>query len=199
MSDKTKIRIGLVLINLLAKTWRIKSNLNEIERPCILAFWHGEMLPIWYFMSKYKPTALVSMSKDGEILCNILDSLGYELIRGSSSRGGKEALEQIVLAAKDKIFMITPDGPRGPRMQFKPGAVIAAARTGSPLLLCRSFISRGKVFEKAWDKFTLPAPFTKIELVFSDYISIPQDSTREQITELISVCETKINVISREL
>ena len=99
----------------------------------------------------------------------------------------------------DKIFMITPDGPRGPRMQFKPGAVIAAARTGSQLLLCRSFISRGKVFEKAWDKFTLPAPFTKIELVFSEYICIPKDSTLEQITELISVCETKINAISGKL
>lgn len=162
-----KARVASILLRTLARTWRFSLHGEFPSSPAVVAFWHDEMLPVWALFARRKHnlslSALTSLSKDGEILAQLLYDWGYELVRGSSSKGGKEALEQMTTLAARSILLITPDGPRGPRHQMKPGAVIAAQRAGVPLYLCR-IRAKGWRFEKSWDKFLLPYPFARIEV-----------------------------------
>jgi len=196
MGLKLSHRLGISLVGLISKTWRYEIIGSIPEIPAIIAFWHGFMLPVWKFFSKYNPTAVVSLSKDGEVLSEILENWNYKLIRGSSSKGGKEVLESIVEGAIDGYTLITPDGPQGPIYVFKPGAVIASQRSGVPLELCGVKIKSKFKFKKSWDMFELPCPFSKIILNFSEPIKINKESDKDEIDKLLKVCESKLKEIS---
>ena len=83
-----------IVIRLLARTWTIRVHGRLPTGPSIVAFWHGEMLPVWFAFRALRPVALVSSSKDGSLLSRLLQDWGYGVVLGSSSKGGKEALEQ---------------------------------------------------------------------------------------------------------
>lgn len=189
-------RLLIKIIDKFSNTWDIDDGGFIPPENCILAFWHDEMLPIWKSFAELNPKALVSQSKDGEILSSLLHNWGFELIRGSSSKGGKEALDLIVSAAESGIVMLTPDGPRGPRHKFKAGAVVAAQRAATNLILCRAKIERKIVFKKSWDKFILPLPFAKVKLFFSDIYFFENDLPRDIIEQKILEMQ---NVLNKEL
>lgn len=189
MSFKKNIAVNL--FRLLASTWRLNAE-GVPAAPAVIVFWHGQMLPAWKALSGKNPRAVVSMSKDGQILSDLLEKWGYTLIRGSSSKGGKEVLAKASEAAKEHYLLMTPDGPRGPIYEFKAGAAVAAMRSGAPLYLCSVKNSREKVFEKAWDKFKLPMPFAKIKIEYSDPITIPETSTREEVDAIIADAQERL-------
>jgi lysophospholipid acyltransferase (LPLAT)-like uncharacterized protein len=138
---------------------------------------------------------LTSYSKDGELLARILDRWGYVVTRGSSSRGGDVALGIMVDYAKyEGSVMVTPDGPRGPAHRFKAGAVVAAQRSEKPLLLVGVGI-RKKWFLGSWDKFQIPFPFTKVNMICSDPIWVPKQATRDEVSEQIVRCEKQLQEI----
>jgi len=186
-----KKNIAVNLFRLLASTWRICAK-GVPSAPAVVVFWHGQMLPAWKVFSGKSPHAVVSMSKDGQILSDLLEKWGFTLIRGSSSKGGKEVLDKATEAAKEHYLLMTPDGPRGPIYEFKAGAAVAAMRSGAPLYLCSVKNSREKIFEKSWDKFKLPLPFTKIEIEYSDPINIPSSATREEVDAIITKAQRKM-------
>ncbi len=191
------IKILHRLIALVSSTWRIKVVGECEETPAVFAFWHGEMLPIWkYFSQKIEEKfAIVSLSKDGQILAELLEKWNYSLIRGSSSKNSKDVLEKATALAKNASIFITPDGPRGPARKFKNGAAIIAYRSEVPLYLVRAFISGKIIFKKSWDKFILPLPFSKIRIVISEKYYIPKEFTREEVSEAIIKIENTINSI----
>ncbi|MCX8054135.1 MAG: lysophospholipid acyltransferase family protein [Ignavibacteria bacterium] len=191
------IKILHRLIALVSSTWRIKVIGECEETPAVFAFWHGEMLPIWkYFSQKIEVKfAIVSLSKDGQILAELLEKWNYFLIRGSSSKNSKDVLEKATELAKNASIFITPDGPRGPARKFKNGAAIIAYRSEVPLYLVRAFISGKIIFKKSWDKFILPLPFSKIRIVISEKYYIPKELTREEVSEMITKIENIINSI----
>ena len=195
-SLKLSYRIGIFLVNLISKTWRYDIIGNIPDKPAIIAFWHGLMLPVWKYFSKYIPTAVVSLSKDGEALSNLLEKWRYKLIRGSSSKGGKEVLESLIDIAGNNFTLITPDGPQGPKYEFKAGAVIASQRSGVPLVLCGVEIKSKKLFKKSWDKFEFPCPFSKINLNFSEPLIIDKELNKEEIDKLLKKCEIKLKDLS---
>ncbi len=191
-----KAAIASILIRALAWTWRFSVRGELPSHPSVVAFWHDEMLPLWAFFARQQKkargsmhfSALTSLSKDGDILAQVLNDWGYEVVRGSSSKGGKEALEQMVALTERSCMLITPDGPRGPRHQMKAGAVIAAQRTNSPLYLCR-IEAYGHRFERSWDKFLLPYPFTRIRVSIAT-ADIPDSSA---ISSALQDCEQQLN------
>lgn len=193
------------IVNLVIKTYRIDiqnsdavKNVLKHHQKFIVAFWHGRMLIPWYVHKNYKVAALVSKSKDGEILTRLLNNWKYNVVRGSSHIGGKEALKIM----EDKIdegfsFAITPDGPTGPPHKMKPGAVVLAHRKQVPLFLIGTASNKHFVFN-SWDKFQVPKPFSKIAVIYSDPVYVKEESTREEINKLIEVCGNKLIELQKE-
>ena len=126
----------------LCKSLRVKTknfeNLKSLLKTdnLVIAFWHGTMIIPWFFFRKHKMSALVSGSKDGELLFRVLKKWKYNVQRGSSSKGGKDALEKLIELAEEKYSVaITPDGPGGPVFKMKPGAVIVSKKSQTPLIM----------------------------------------------------------------
>ncbi len=172
------------LIRLLASTWRIHFRGTEPRAPAVLVFWHDEMLPVWKHFARRQATALTSLSKDGELLAQLLEDWEYKLVRGSSSSGGREALAQMESLARRSLVLVTPDGSRGPRHKMKPGAVVAAARAGVPLY-CIRIRASGLRLQKSWDKFLIPWPFARVEIVISEPIIPPNGDDRDAVDRTI--------------
>lgn len=172
------------ILSLLAKTWRFQVKGNLPKNNAIVGFWHGFMLPGWYILKHLDVVGVVSQSKDGQILSNLLEKWDYKLIRGSSSKGGKEVLNEIY-SLNDEIVVMTPDGPRGPRFELKPGLVVSAKKTQKDLYFLKINIKSYKEFPRAWDKFKLPLPFSKIEIDVIGPIKIQAELSREEIDEKI--------------
>ncbi|MFC2135343.1 lysophospholipid acyltransferase family protein [Bacteroidota bacterium] len=194
--------LGLYLlsftINVLLKTVKItiynSKKVDDLkDQNYVLGFWHGTMLIPWYLHRNKNFAALVSQSKDGEILTRILKKWKYNVARGSSHIGGKDALEIILNQANNKYSIaITPDGPTGPPRVFKAGAVIVAKKTNVPLVLL-GIANHNKYQLKSWDKFEIPRPFSKIIAVYSDPINIDNSLDFDETSTLITECEEKLN------
>lgn len=159
-------RLLPIAVTLLARSLRISWNGEQIPKRAVIMFWHGKMLPGWFSVCKRRPIALVSASKDGNLLASVLLSWGYRLSRGSTKKGGMEALRAAIKAAQAgeaDTLVITPDGPKGPRHQFKRGAFIAATELSLPLFMLEITCHSKKVL-KSWDKFEVPLPFSKVSI-----------------------------------
>ena len=195
-----KYRLIIFLLNLLSKTWRIQTSgyAGDFTKG-IVVFWHGSMLAVWKYFAKYQPVAVVSLSKDGEILSRLLSKWGFSLIRGSSSRKGKEVLEEIVKATSEKLILMTPDGPRGPIYVMKPGAVVSASRSGVPIYLCGVKINYKHTFIRSWDKFQLPLPFSRIEINVSQPYFIEKMADKEIIDLKISELQTNLLLLNSHI
>lgn len=188
-----KAVIASMLMRLLARSWRVKVRGAIPTGACVVAFWHGEMLPIWFVFRCARPVALVSKSADGELLAQLLTDWGYHTVRGSSSTGGKEALDTMTELAANNLVLVTPDGPKGPAHVAKPGAVVAAHRAHVPIVVVRAAAKRAVYFDRSWDRFMLPLPFTKVEVTIGDHLQIPSSATREDIDAYIAEVQRTLN------
>ena len=193
------------IISVLCKSVKIsKTNYSVIEKLLdkkqnfVLAFWHGTMLMPWYIHQNQNFSALVSQSKDGGLLANSLDKWGYKVTRGSSHKGGKEALATLQESAQQHYSIaITPDGPTGPPRIMKAGAVITAQRSGIPLVLCGVAYKKKYVFN-SWDKFEIPKFFSKVSVQYSEPIYIDKNIDRDETSEIIKECDTKLNQLQED-
>ncbi|WP_157471362.1 lysophospholipid acyltransferase family protein [Halodesulfovibrio spirochaetisodalis] len=138
--------------------------------PMVTCLWHDELFPLMHVRRNLQIIAVVSQSSDGEILAQVLEKLGLLTSRGSSSRGGVKALLRVARTMKKSHYLgcITVDGPRGPRHVAKEGAVFLAHRSNAKMVPIRIGMSNSYVFQKAWDKFQVPLPFSKIKIVFGE-------------------------------
>lgn len=175
-------RVGGVLFRLLASTWRLRViNAESYRRvqaggqPVIFTFWHGKMLPLLWKHRKRGTAILISEHGDGEIIARIAHSIGYQSVRGSSSRGGERALLGTVRALQEgHDVAFTPDGPRGPLESFAPGALIVAQRTGAPIVFIT--VDTAQAWRlRSWDRFLIPKPFARVTIAYEDplYVEAP--------------------------
>ncbi len=192
MKNKILKIFGINLLNIISKTWRIKIFGQFPSKPAIIVFWHNEMLPVWRVFAKKDAYAIVSQSKDGQLLSDLLERWGFLLIRGSSSKGGKEVMNEMVQKAKENYVLLTPDGPRGPRHIMKPGAIVAAQRADAKFYYFKVDMSNKITFKKSWDIFEFPLPFSKIYIEISDAYVLSKDLTNEEITALMNDIEGKM-------
>jgi lysophospholipid acyltransferase (LPLAT)-like uncharacterized protein len=142
----------------------------------IFAFWHNRILTSTWYWRNRGIVAMTSMNLDGEYIARVLRMYGYEAARGSSSRGGLGALiemERCLAEGKDVAF--TVDGPRGPCYLVKPGAVLLAKRTGCPIL-CFHISSSRHLQMNSWDRFQIPAPFSRAVVLMAPLIWVPPDA-----------------------
>lgn len=188
------VRLGVPLVRLLGATWRIRliNNVSSVDalrregRPIVFALWHGDMLPLLYQHRHQGVAVLISEHRDGELIARVAESLGFRTVRGSTSRGASRALIGLSRALADgHDVAITPDGPRGPARSFAPGALIAAQRANAPV------IAVGLSAQKAWrlgtwDGFTIPKPFSRVNIAYSDPVTLDAASARAAAEETAS-------------
>jgi lysophospholipid acyltransferase (LPLAT)-like uncharacterized protein len=163
------------LLGLVARLWlatlRVSVELDPAllrvrDRPWVLAFWHGTQLPLLAWRRRRRTVVLVSWSQDGAMQARVLALQGLHVVRGSSSRGGAQGLARLVTAMKrkgaDGAFAV--DGPRGPRGIVKGGAIVAARATGAVLVPMTGSVRHGAVLSRAWDRFSIAWPFTRVDV-----------------------------------
>lgn len=188
------------LINILMKTIKMKTIISEkyiSDENYIYAFWHQKIIfPTVALTHVEKKTTLVSPSRDGEIMATILEKYGYEVIRGSSrDQNIKSLVAMLKKLRADYSLGFAVDGPRGPAFEIKPGIIYMAIKSGKKIVPVGGAFKRKYVFEKAWDKFHFPLPFTKGAVVLGDPIEIPKDAIQEEWMEIIN---NKINEASEK-
>jgi lysophospholipid acyltransferase (LPLAT)-like uncharacterized protein len=160
----------------------VKSNEKGVY---VYAVWHQNFIGSTFVHIGQKYTMIVSGSKDGELVATACKKMGYSPVRGSSTRGGKEAMFEMVKKIKSGIpGAITVDGPKGPVHVVKPGIVEIARLAKCPILPLSSYPVNYWSFEKSWDKFRVPKPFTKIYLVLGEPIFVPEEITEEQFEQI---------------
>lgn len=142
--------------------------LEKRDEPVVFALWHNRLFLAAEVYRRHRHgrrlCALISASADGAWLAAYFSLLGMEAVRGSSSRLGRQAASGMIEALRaGRDGGITPDGPRGPRYEFKPGAVVMVRASGAALILlgCR-FSSAWRL--RSWDGFRLPRPFSTLHV-----------------------------------
>lgn len=190
LKDRLAVFGGASAISTLAMTWRYRavndstvSRLRTEKQPILFTLWHGEMLPLLWYHRNQGVAVLVSEHSDGEIIARILEWMGYALIRGSTSRGAGRALIGLMRTLRNgNDVAITPDGPRGPRHKFAPGAVIAANRADVPIVPTVAHVDRFWQLS-SWDGFVIPKPFARITVAYGPETRVTAASPREAASE----------------
>lgn len=175
------VATGAITLRLFGRTWRIeRRGVEAYERRiatgerCIFAFWHARLLPLAFTHRHRGYVVLVSRSRDGELIAGIVERLGFETARGSSTRGGDQGVRGLLaFAARKSVLGIAPDGPRGPAERVKPGLVYLASRTGLPVVPVAS-AARSAWVLRSWDRFRVPWPFTRVVIAYGEPIAIPR-------------------------
>jgi len=181
-------KFGWLFILLLGKLCSIKlvgrhhwKQLKQQNARFIYLIWHGRILLPIYIHRGEKISAMVSLHADGEMIAQTVHRLGYNTVRGSSTRGGKQAFHEMVDVLKaGGTGAIMPDGPRGPRHKFKPGAIYIAQQADA-YLLPFTFASKRKIQFKSWDRLNLITPFSKAVAIYGKPIKVPENLSAEQM------------------
>lgn len=187
-------RIGTAIVRALAWTWRVRflnpgvvDGMRARNEPFIHILWHGHLLPLLWAHRQRGIAVMISEHRDGEMIARVAQSIGYRLVRGSTSRGAARAL----LAASREVdaghcVALTVDGPRGPAKVVAPGALVIAQRTGAPMV--PTAVSATRAWRlKSWDRFMIPKPFARVLVAYGAPITIAADSPREAAARVDAV------------
>jgi lysophospholipid acyltransferase (LPLAT)-like uncharacterized protein len=163
-------------------TGRIDRPAPPIPGPFIMAMWHGRLISLPMLRVVDKPlVALISGHRDGRIISKIGGLFGILTVTGSSSKGGMRAVRELMRFARDgHCLFVTPDGPRGPRMQVNEGILDLARLTGLPIVPVTVSPQRAVVFN-SWDRLFLPLPFSKVVIRWGAPIAVDADTDRAAI------------------
>jgi lysophospholipid acyltransferase (LPLAT)-like uncharacterized protein len=172
---------------------------TQQQKPVIFALWHGRLLPLAFLHRAQGVVSLISRSADGEYLARLLAHWGFENVRGSSSRGGDEALRQLIRhTRKGRSLAITPDGPRGPMQKLKPGVLVAAQLGGVPIIPTTSTATRGW-WPGRWDRFLIPQPFATVHVRYGGPVHVPRNASESDIARKSAELEEVLNNMTAAL
>jgi hypothetical protein len=172
----------------------------------IFAVWHNRLALSLMMYRRYvlrkgperRLAAMVSASRDGGLLARVLELFEVEPVRGSSSRRGPQALrEMIAWGERGLDLAITPDGPRGPCYQVQEGVISTAQITGLPIVPVSYHLSF-KFCLKSWDRFQVPLPFTRCEIIAGPAVRVPREASADEREKLRRQLEQTLKDISRD-
>ena len=170
------IAFGYWLLQVWARTLRyeVEDRAGVIGAPpnerYIGALWHNRLLLLPFVIRRYLPqrrgAALISASRDGALLADLVERFGFDVVRGSSSRKGASAIRQLAeVIAVGRDVVITPDGPRGPAYELGQGIIYLAQQSGAEVVPINfEYSSCWRV--SSWDRFIVPKPFSKVRVIF---------------------------------
>jgi lysophospholipid acyltransferase (LPLAT)-like uncharacterized protein len=188
--------VGVALIKLFWRTCRVAQVVGDERtaralsrsKSVIPVYWHQHQLFCAKYLLEQKPRGLklgflISPSVDGEIGVMLVSRFGGHSIRGSASHTGARALRDYydALVKQDVSPSITPDGPKGPRFVFKPGAILLSQMSQRPMLPLAYAASRASLI--AWDKFVIPWPFSRIVIAVGEPRQVPRTLQPAQLEQ----------------
>ncbi len=188
--SRAALLLGTAFLHLLGRTWRFRllnaesvTDLRAANEGFIFSLWHGHLLPLLWYHRDESVAVLISEHRDGELVARAASSLGFRLIRGSTTRGADRALISIVRELQaGREVAITPDGPRGPATKFAPGALIAAQRSDSFIVPTVAVADRAWRL-KSWDRFMIPKPFARVTIAYGNPAKVLATSPRAAAEE----------------
>jgi len=198
-------RLGCLLIGLIGRTLRFEWSTepggvgSDGEPPHgVGVFWHCAVIPATWRFRDYHIAVMTSRSFDGEYIARIIEHFGFGTVRGSSSRGGSGALIGVnrVLAGGNTVAF-TIDGPRGPRFVAKPGPVLLARMSGTPIICFYLACERAWILP-SWDKMMIPKPFSRVHLRWAELIWVPSETGDEEMKVLHQRMQEALERVRRD-
>jgi lysophospholipid acyltransferase (LPLAT)-like uncharacterized protein len=197
-----------ILFATLRYRWTDRSGLREggLRRPAIYCIWHNRlalsMASYFRYIRKYNQSSglavMASASRDGGKLVAVLERFGVQPARGSSSRRGAQALRELTTwGRRGYDLAITPDGPRGPRYAVQEGVIALAQLTGMPVIAV-AFNPQWKISLNSWDRFQIPLPFSRCEMIFEKPILVPRETSESDRETLRLQLEQALKNISKD-
>jgi lysophospholipid acyltransferase (LPLAT)-like uncharacterized protein len=189
-SARWLIAVGFRILQLWALTLRYKIEdragiVGKVTaQNYIASLWHNRLLIFPFVLRRFFPdrhgAALISASRDGELLADAIKRFGYDVVRGSSSRLGASAILQLSQTlASGRDVVITPDGPRGPAYELGQGIVFLAQKSGASVVPVNiEYSSCWRL--KSWDRFILPRRFAKVHVIIGSPHHVELSDTPEQ-------------------
>jgi len=184
------IAFGFHLLQVWGRTLRyeIDDRAGVLGKPAtenyIAALWHNRLLLFPFVLRRFffnrHGAALISASRDGELLADAIKRFGFDVVRGSSSRLGARAILQLtdVLASGHDV-VITPDGPRGPAYELGAGIIFLAQKSGAAVLpVNMEYSTCWRI--KSWDRFIIPRPFSKVRVMIGQPHRVRSTSTEDE-------------------
>ncbi|MCL2622495.1 MAG: lysophospholipid acyltransferase family protein [Planctomycetaceae bacterium] len=159
------------------------------SRKRLYIFWHEYITFMLYLRKRCNLTMLLSRHKDAELLGHVADLFGFDTVRGSSSRGGAEALLGMMSKSKHCHLTITPDGPRGPRRKLSRGCLFLASKLQIPIVMLGLGYNR-PWRAPTWDKFAVPRPFSRARAIAGPEIFVPPKLDAEDADRYSTALET---------
>lgn len=154
--------------------------------------WHDHIVLAAFSLETFNLAGLISQHRDGSYLADSVMMAGIRPVRGSTSRGGLEAVREI-LSLPELHLAMTPDGPRGPRHQMKEGIIYISSRSGRPVVPCALLADRYWSVNGSWTDMIVPKPFSKVLLIAGTPILIPEDLPREEMAALAELLQSEMN------
>ena len=199
--------LGPALVRSLGATWKVRrfgfdpfgQRQQGGSGRYIVSLWHCNLLPLSYVHRNEGATVLVSRHGDGELIVRILLRLGFQVARGSTTRGGAAGLRELVRVARagEGDLSLTPDGPKGPPRKAQPGVVYLSALSGLPILPLALVCDRAWRFN-SWDRFVVPKPFARIAVVAGRPIAVSRDSLEASLPSLLAAFEKEMETAEQE-
>ena len=186
---------------LFAKTYVYSEGAKKyLGKGAIVATWHQNIF-LFFGAKFHKGGGLASKSKDGDYMLKIAEKNKWAVFRGSSSKGGQEAVEKVIShfsKEPEMTFLITPDGPRGPRHTAKRGAFYISKKTGKPIIPMIPVV-RKCWFVKSWDRFKIARPFQRCYYVFGDPIFVDREESDPSLKKYRQIYENQMQKIESYL
>ena len=162
-------------------------------QPAVWVFWHRCIVPATWFFRGRRIGVMTSSSFDGEYIARIIDKFGFEAVRGSSTRGGVRALLGMhTVIEEGRTAAFTIDGPKGPRYVAKPGPVLLARTTQTPLVAFHLAVKNAWVLN-SWDRLMIPKPFSKVALHISRMMRVSKDASHEELARYHAEMQTALD------
>lgn len=204
-----KIAAALIVVcmRLLFRTCRVKQFADSPDinaygstgtKRFLYCVWHDQIVMTVFTGRPRNMAGLVSRHQDGSYVADTIEMCGIKAIRGSTSRGGAQALRQLMDTARDYHVAITPDGPRGPRRKLKDGIIFLASNTGRPIVLSAYSCRRAWRVQGNWTDMMIPKPFTTIYVRGSKPVDVPPNLSRAGLDTYRALLEDEMNRLDCE-
>jgi len=189
------------ILHLYTKTLRVQFEGSEEIRKhlenggrVIMASWHQRFFGGFFLPQSFawSPCIMISKSQDGDFISRIVSHIGWIPVRGSSSRGGREALRAMVQGVNEnKIGGHIVDGPTGPPRVIKPGLISLAQSANA--VICPTLASYEKAWiANSWDRFMVPKPFSRVLIRFGSIIPVPEITNDDQFESFRKEVEDRL-------